>query len=212
MPVSTRPAAWCAAALLLTGCSHTVTGVATRAIPGIDDDSRSPVDVETVMLDQSQMRAITGAGEELSIIPSMDAKSPVDIELLADTAPPQCRWFFAETQVFGPDVEEFHKTTFQHPPKGGLISQAAAAYRTPEQARGAFTDLVAAVQACHATDHGSLLVGDWDATADALTTRAGACGRDYRVKSVVLAEVTFCRFPASAPELVLTNILKSVPE
>ena len=62
-----RPADWrslCAAALLAAGCAHTIQGTATRAAPGIDDESRSPVDVESVMLDQSQMRAITGAGEE----------------------------------------------------------------------------------------------------------------------------------------------------
>jgi hypothetical protein len=34
-------------------------------LPGIDDDSRSPVDVDGVLLEQSQMRAITGAGESL---------------------------------------------------------------------------------------------------------------------------------------------------
>ncbi len=110
-----------------------------RAVPGIDDDSLSPVDVETVMLDQSQMRAITGAGEDLSIIPSMDGKIPVDIEPLVEDAPPQCQWIFAETQTFGPDVEEFHKTTFQNPPDGGLISEAVAAYRDPGTARAAST-------------------------------------------------------------------------
>jgi hypothetical protein len=45
-----------------------------------------------------------------------------------------------------------------------------------------------------------------------LRTRPGLCGRDYRVKSVVLVEVTFCRFPGSVPDIVMTNILANVPE
>src|SRR6476661_6553204 len=129
MPVSAKSLAWCAVVLMAAGCSHLVDGQALRAVPGIDDESRSPVDVETLMLDQSQMRAITGAGDHLTIIPSMDGKIPVDIDQLAKTTPPQCQWIFEETQTFGSDVEEFHKTTFQNPPRGGLISEGAAAYR-----------------------------------------------------------------------------------
>ena len=88
MPVAARPlVVWCAAAVLAAGCSQTVSGGAMRAVPGMDDDSLSPIDVETIMLDQSQMRAITGAGEDLSIIPSMDGKIPVDIEPLVEGAP-----------------------------------------------------------------------------------------------------------------------------
>jgi hypothetical protein len=177
----------------------------------MDDDSLSPIDVETIMLDQSQMRAITGAGEDLSIIPSMDGKIPIDIEPLVESAPPQCQWLFAETQTFGTDVEEFHKTTFQNPPDGGLISEAAAAYRDPGAARAVFDDLVTLVDGCSSTTSGSALVGEWTATADTLKTRPGDCGRDYRLKSVVLIEVTFCRFSDSVPEIVMTNILANVP-
>ncbi|HKH53350.1 MAG TPA: sensor domain-containing protein, partial [Mycobacterium sp.] len=137
MPVSARlVAVWCAV-IVVAGCSQSVGGRALRAAPGIDDDSLSPVDVETLMLDQSQMRAITGAGDDLTIIPTMDGKTPVDIDQLAKTAPLQCQWIFEETQTFGPDVEEFHKTTFQNPPGGGLISEGAAAYRDPATARRA---------------------------------------------------------------------------
>ena len=81
----TRCWSWCAAAMLAAGCTQTVDGRAMRAAPGIDDDSLSPVDVETLMLDQAQMRAITGAGDDLTIIPSMDGKFPVDIDQLAET-------------------------------------------------------------------------------------------------------------------------------
>ena len=43
-------------------------------------------------------------------------------------------------------------------------------------------------------------------------SRAGnGCGRDYRVKGVVLVEVTACAFPASVPDIVMTNILARVP-
>ena len=143
MLVSARPVVvWCAAVVVAAGCSHAVGGRAPRAAPAIDDESQSPVDVETLMLDQSQMRAITGAGDHLTIIPSMDGKVPVDIDQLAKTAPPQCQWIFEETHTFGPDVEEFHKTTFQNPPRGGLISEGAAAYRDAATARRAFDALL----------------------------------------------------------------------
>ena len=212
MPVSARLfAVWCAA-LLTAGCAQVVQGAAVLAPPGIDDDSLSPVDVETIMLDQSQMRAITGAGEHLTIVPSMDGKFPVDIEQLAETAPPQCKWVFAETQVFGTEVEEFHKTTFQNPPDGGLISEGAAAYRDRDTARRTFDDLVGLVDSCASTDFGPLFVGDWTATVDAVQTRPGSgCGRDYRLKNVVLVEVSACAFPDSVPDIVMTNILAKVP-
>jgi hypothetical protein len=214
MPASARSVAvWCVAVMALAGCSHAVAGRALQAMPGLDDDSLSPVDVETLMLDQSQMRAITGAGDDLTIIPSMDGKVPVDIDQLAKTTPPQCKWIFEETQTFGPDVEEFHKTTFQNPPRGGLISEGAAAYRDPATARQAFDGLVALADGCGSTTFGPMFVGDWRATLDSLQTRPGnGCGRDYRVKNVVLVEVTSCAFPASVPDIVMTNILAKVPD
>ena len=213
MPVSPRRAlVWCAAAMVTAGCTQTIGGSALRAVPGVDDDSRSPVDVDTIMLDQSQMRAITGAGEDLTVIPTMDGKVPVDIEPLAESAPPQCQWVFAETQIFGPEVEEFHKTTFQHPPERALISEGAAAYRDTATARRAFDDLVVRVDGCDTTPLGPMFVGDWTVSPDTLQMRlSSGCGRDYRVKSVVLVEVTACRFPDSVPDIVMTNILANVP-
>jgi len=47
--------------------------------------------------------------------------------------------------------------------------------------------------------------------ADSAHTRPGSCGRDYRVKSAVLVEVTFCAFPDSVPDIVMSNILANVP-
>jgi hypothetical protein len=168
--------------------------------------------VETLMLDQSQMRAITGAGDDLTIIPSMDGKIPVDIDQLAKTTPPQCQWIFEETQTFGQDVEEFHKTTFQNPPGGGLISEGVAAYRDPATARRAFDGLVALIDGCDSTTLGPMFVGEWSSTPDSVQMRPGnGCGRDYRVKNVVLVEVTSCAFPDSVPDIVMTNILAKVP-
>jgi hypothetical protein len=213
MPLSARSlAVWCAAVLVAAGCSDTVGGRALRATPGIDDESLSPVDVETVMLDQSQMRAITGAGDDLTIIPSMDGKVPVDIDQLAKTTPLQCQWIFEETKTFGPDIEEFHKTTYQYPPDGGLISEGAAAYRDRATARRAFDGLVALMGGCASTTLGPMFVGEWNATPDSVQMRPGnGCGRDYRVKNVVLVEVTSCALPASVPDIVMTNILAKVP-
>jgi PknH-like extracellular domain len=199
------------AVVLVAACTHTVNGAAVRAAPGLDDDSRSPVDVESVMLGQAQMRAITGAGEDLTVIPSMDGKAPVDIEVLAEPAPAPCRWYFEETKTFGPELEEFHKTTYQNPPDGGLISQGAAAYRDPPAARRAFDGLAGLVADCDSSADGHEFVGDVTSDADSLQFRNGDCGRDYRVKSVVLVEVTFCRFSPSVPDIVMTNLLEHVP-
>ncbi|MDZ4269258.1 MAG: sensor domain-containing protein [Mycobacterium sp.] len=200
-----------AVAVLVAGCTQSVDGTATRSPPGIDEDSRSPVDVDTVLLERVQMQAITGAGEDLTPIPGMDSKVPVDIDLLLESVPLQCQWVFAETQVFGSEVEEFHKSTFQNPPRGGLISQAAAGYRDSAVAQRAFDDLVDRIEECDSTESGPAVVGDVMTTADSAYTRPGSCGRDYRVKSVVLVEVTFCAFPDSVPEIVMTNILANVP-
>ncbi len=127
MAVAVRPLVLCCAALLAAACTRVVGGAAVPAFGA--GPNLSGVDVDRVLLDQNRMRAITGADEHLTIIPSMDGKSPVDVDTLAKTAPPQCRFVYADTATFGPDIEEFHKTTFQYPPRGGLISEGAAAYR-----------------------------------------------------------------------------------
>ncbi|WP_137147042.1 sensor domain-containing protein [Mycolicibacterium sp. CR10] len=201
----------CAVAVLASGCVQSVEGTAVRTVPGIDEDSRSPVDVDAVILERAQMQAITGAGENLTTIPGMDSKVPVDIDLMLESVPPQCQWVFAETQVFGSEVEEFHKSTFQNPPEGGLISQAVAGYRDAAVARGAFDNLVERIEGCDATGSGPAIVGDVTTTVDSAHTRPGSCGRDYRVKSAVLVEVTFCAFPDSVPDIVMSNILANVP-
>lgn len=201
--------ALCAAALAV-GCTTTVAGTPVASAPGFDEPSRSPVDADDVLLDKTQMRAITGGGDDLTVIPSMDGTSPVDAGVLADRVPPQCAWLFAETQTFGPELEDFHKTTYQNPPRGALISQGAGAYRDVASARGAFDGLVERVDACGSSTAG--YVGEWTAGPDAIRTRTSTeCGRDYQLKSVVLVEVTFCAYPPSVPDIVMTNILANGP-
>jgi hypothetical protein len=206
--VVVRPLLLCSAALLAAACMRVVGG--TPVFDGLPYPT-SPVDVDKILLDHSRMRAITGAGDDLTIIPSMDGKHPVDLDTLAQTAPPECRFIYSETATFGPDIAEFHKTTFQDPPDSGLISEGAAAYRDAGTARRAFDSLVATVKHCATGSAGRLFVGGWYADADSLHTRPGGCGRDYRLKSVVLLEVTFCGFPESVSDIVMTNIAANVP-
>lgn len=201
----------CAAATLLAGCSQAVEGLPLRAAGEPPYQPAGIVDVDQVLLGRDQMRAITGTGQDLTIIPSMDGKSPVDIDDLARSVPPECRFVFAETATFGTVVEDFHKTSFQSPPRGALISEGAAAYRDPATARRVFDALSAAVARCADTSYGELLVGEVTAGRETVQTRPGACGRDYRVKGAVLVEVTFCAFPDSVPEIVMANILSRIP-
>ena len=206
----TRPLLLCGAVALTAACTRVVGGTAVAAFGG-PARGVNGVNVDTILLDQSRMRAITGGGDSLTIIPSMDGNRPVDIDVLADNTPRPCRFIFAETATFGPDIEEFHKTTYQDPPKGGLISEGAAAYRDAATARRAFGALVATVGDCAASDAGQLYVGDWNAGADSLHMLPGGCGRDYRVLAVALLEVTFCGFPQSVSDIVMTNIAANIP-
>ncbi len=205
-----RPLLSCAAVLLAAACTRVVDGAAVAGF-GTPRRAVQGVNVDTILLDQSRMGAITGAGEHLTIIPSMDGISPVDIDALADTTPRECRFIYAETATFGPDVEEFHKTTFQDPPDGALISEGAAAYRDVDIARRAFGALVTTVGDCANGSTGQQYVGDWTADAASLHLRPDGCGRDYRLRSVAILEVTFCGFAQSVSDIVMTNIVANVP-
>jgi hypothetical protein len=207
--MTTRRLMLCAAAVLATACTRVVNGTVAAEFGGVPNPSG--VDVERALLDQSRMQAITGGDEHLTVIPSMDASSPVDIDTLARSAPPQCRFVYADTATFGPDIEGFHKTTFQDPPHGGLISEGAAAYPDADTARRAFAALVTTVRSCADSSAGFGLVGTWDADDRSLQTRPGDCGRDYLLKSVVLVEVTFCGFPDSVSTIVMSNIAANLP-
>lgn len=203
--------ACCAVAAVVSGCTQGVAGAPVRAAGEPPYQPSGIVDVDQVLLSQDQMRAITGTGKDLTIIPSMDGKSPVDVEQLADSVPPECRFVFAETATFGTGFEDFHKTSFQSPPRAALISEGAAAYRDAASARRVFDALAATATRCADSSDGAMLVGEVDAGAETVRTRPGACGRDYRLKGPVLVEVTFCAFPESVSEIVMTNIVSRIP-
>ena len=114
------------------------------------------------------------------------------------------------TATFGTDFTGFHKTTYQNPPDRALISQAVALYPDPAAARRAFDALATGTAAC-ADGPSGILVGNWTSGEDWLRMRPGDCGRDYRVKSAALIEVTFCGLPETVPEIVMGNILGRVP-
>jgi len=198
-------------AVVVSGCTQWTAGAPLRALTEPPYQPAGVVDVDAVLLSQAQMQSITGGGTDLTIIPSMDGKVPVDIEDLASSVPAECRFVFAETAVFGTAVEDFHKTSFQNPPRAALISQGAAAYRDPADARRVFDALAQTVSQCADSSYGTLLVGEVTGDAQALSIRPGNCGRDYRLKGAVLVEVTFCAFPESVPEIVLANILSRIP-
>lgn len=201
--------AFCAAAALLsTGCTHWVAGLAVR---GPEVAEPGALTADRVLLSQEQMRAITGAGMDLTIIPGMSTTSPVDDDGLAATVPPECRFIFAETAIFGTDVADFRKVVFQYPPRRALISQAAAIYPDPSAARQAFDAFSAAVEAC-ANSPAAALLGGWTLAEDRLRTRPRDCGRDYRLKHAVLIEVISCGLPESVGEIVLTNLSNRVPD
>jgi hypothetical protein len=206
----TRPLLLCAAVLLTAGCTRVVGGTAVPAFGAVHRGVQG-VNVDAILLDQPRMQAITGAGLHLTIIPTMDGTSLVDIDALADNTPQECRFIFDETATFGPDVQEFHKTTFQDPPDGALISEGAAAYPDAGTARRAFGALVSTVGNCADGVAGQQFVGEWKSDANSLRMRPGGCGRDYRVLSVALLEVTFCGFPQSVSDIVMTNIVANVP-
>ena len=122
----------CATALLASGCTHQVAGLAVLPYSETPGPAATlAVNADQLTLELPRIRAITEAGEDLNVIPSMDGTVPTDIDVLADEAPAPCRFIFAETMTFGPQIADFHKTTYQSPPDAALISQAAAVYRDP---------------------------------------------------------------------------------
>lgn len=124
----TRPLLLCGATLLIAACTRVVGGTASATFGG---DRQGMLDVATILLDQSRMQAITGSGDDLTIIPTMDTTYPVDVDDFAQPIPRECRFIYAETAVFGSEIEAFHKTTFQDRPDGSLISEAAAPIGMP---------------------------------------------------------------------------------
>ena len=65
---------------------------------------------------------------------------------------------------------------------------------------------------CATTRFGQTYLGEVTTDGDSLRIRPSArCGRDYRLKFVVLVDVTFCEFAESVPRIVMANILANVP-
>jgi PknH-like extracellular domain len=199
-----------AAVTLASGCAHVVTG--TPLMPPAEGPYLDGMDVNKLLLTTTEMRDLTGAGSDLNGVPGMDSTQTVDDELLVDSAPPECQFVFRESTIFGPDVKQFHKTSFQTPPNRALLSEAAAAYVDANTARRAFDNVENLVKACGATGSGYAYVYDW--TADPRTVRAdglGDCGRIYRLQSTVLIEVTYCGYSTHVvPDLVATRIAARV--
>ncbi|EFD14741.1 lipoprotein lpqA [Mycobacterium tuberculosis T46] len=205
----TRPLLLCGATLLIAACTRVVGGTASATFGG---DRQGMLDVATILLDQSRMQAITGSGDDLTIIPTMDTTYPVDVDDFRPTHTTRmpvhlCR----DGSLLALRSKAFHKTTFQDRPDGSLISEAAAAYRDAGTARRAFDTLAVTVHDCAASPAGWLFVSRWTAGGNSLHIRAGDCGRDYRVLSAALLEVTFCGFPESVSDIVMTNIAANVP-
>lgn len=198
-----------AVASVLVGCTRLVDGTALPLVPL--PVPVGAVDLSRIMLGTPRIRAIVGADERLTIIPTMDSSSPTDIDDLAATVPPPCRFIFAETAVFGAAATRFHKTTYQFPPKAAMVSEGAAVYPDPATARQALAALVDVVGECADTSAGPGLVSDWESDEESLRTHAGDCGRSYLVKSVVMLEATYCGFSESDAELVVTNMAAGVP-
>jgi hypothetical protein len=195
---------------LAGGCTHVVGG--TALMPPAEGPYLNGMDVDELLLTTPELRDLTGAGPDLNGVPGMDSKQTVDDDLLVDSAPPECQFVFRESAVFGPDLKQFHKTSFQTPPKHALLSEAAAAYLDVDTAQHAFDNITDLVKACGATSSGYGYVSDW--TADQQTLRSeglGGCGRIYRLQSTVLIEVTYCGYSSGVvPDLVATRIAAKV--
>lgn len=200
-----------AALVLATGCSTVIDGVAE--MPATETPYLDGLDVDDLLLDAEELRDITGSGLDLTQIPGMDSKQQVDDEPLVTTAPPECQYVYRETLVFGPDVKQFHKTSFQTPTDSAILSEGAAAYADGDAARAAFDNLANLVAACATNPtYAASYIGDWTLEADSIRTRnARSCGRVYVLRANVLIEVTYCGYSEVVPNLVADRIASRVP-
>ncbi|HEY7054110.1 MAG TPA: sensor domain-containing protein [Mycobacterium sp.] len=194
-----------AATTVASGCAHVVDGIA--AMSPTEGPYLGGMEVDQLLLTTPELRDITGAGLDLNGVPGMDSISPVDNDLLVHAAPPECQFVFRESAIFGPDVKQFHKTSFQTPSKSELLSEAAAAYVDTDTASRAFGNVEQLVKDCGASSSGSSYVYKW--TAEPQTVHAesiGDCGRIYRLAATVLIEVTYCGYTHVVPDVVADRI------
>src|SRR4051812_24770990 len=103
-----------AALLLVPARSTVIDGVAS--MPATGTLYLGGLDVDELLLSTAELRDITGAGLDLTGVPGMDSRKTVDDELLVKASPPDCQFVFRESLIFGPDIKQFHKTSFQTPP------------------------------------------------------------------------------------------------
>jgi hypothetical protein len=200
----------CLAAIsLASGCAHVVGGIAS--MPPTEGPYLGGMDVDELLLTTPELRDLTGAGLDLSGVPGMDSIQTVDNNLLVGSAPPECRFVYLESQTFGPDVKQFHKTTFQTPPKSELLSEAAAAYVDTDTAQRAFDNVTELVKGCGESSSGYAYVYDWSADQQTVHGQSiGDCGRIYRLAATVLIEVTYCGYSHVIPDLVAARIAARV--
>jgi hypothetical protein len=196
----------CTAAVLAAGCTQRVDGA---ALPVSSETPGGVIKVDGVLLGPAQMRAVTDS-LALTVSPGMNGKAPIDDHEPARAVPPVCQFAFADSATFGPDTEDFRKTSYRIDADSERISEAAAAYDDATAARRAFARLRNDVIGCADTFYGRFLVGDWTADSASVRMRLASCGRDYRLKSSVVVEVTFCDFPDTITEAVLSNILSRI--
>jgi hypothetical protein len=198
-----------AAAMLFTGCTRVVGGIAF--MPPTEGSYRDGMDVDDLLLTTAELRDLTGAGLDLNGVPGMDSTQTVDDQLLVDAAPPECRFVFLESQVFGGNVKQFHKTSFQTPSKAALLSEAAAAYVDADSARRAFGTVTDLVKACGDSTTGYAYVNKYTADAEAVHAEdMGDCGRVYRLADTVLVEVTYCGYSHVVPDIVASRMASRV--
>jgi len=202
-----RLALVCTAAVLASGCTQRVDGA---ALPVSSKTPGGVVKVDGVLLGRAQMRAVTDS-LGLTVSPGMNGKAPIDDRESARSVPPFCQFVFADSATFGPDAEDFRKTSYRVDADSERISEAAASYDGATAARRAFARLRDDVIDCADSFYGRFLVGEWTADAASVRMRLSSCGRDYRLKSSVIVEVTFCDFPDAITEAVMSNILSRIP-
>jgi hypothetical protein len=199
----------CLAAVVASGCMHVVGGIAS--MPPTEGPYLNGMDVDELLLTTTELRDLTGAGLDLNSVPGMDSIKTVDEDLLVGSAPPECQFVFRESLIFGPDVKQFHKTSFQTPPKSELLSEAAAAYVDTDTARRAFDNVTDLVKGCGESTSGYAYVYDWSADPQIVHAQSiGDCGRTYQLEGTVMIEVTYCGYTHVIPDLVAARIAARV--
>ena len=110
-------------AVLAVGCTTTVAGTPVGPLRRVDEDSRSPVDADNVLLDKPRCGRSPVAA---TISPGTEHGRQVPgrrRHRAATASHPSAHGSSPRREMFGSEVEDFHKTTYQKPARGALISQ-----------------------------------------------------------------------------------------